>query len=37
VVGAVLILGGAAYGPLARRMGRGGKRGGKKAEVAAGV
>ncbi|MGY0058060.1 signal peptidase I [Streptomyces sp. LZ34] len=41
VVGAVLILGGAAYGPLARRMGRGGKRGeerrGKKAEVATGV
>ncbi|MES4907593.1 MULTISPECIES: signal peptidase I [unclassified Streptomyces] len=38
VGGAVLILGGAAYGPLARRMGRGGKReGGRKAEVATGV
>ncbi|MEU0811804.1 MULTISPECIES: signal peptidase I [unclassified Streptomyces] len=37
VVGAVLILGGAAYGPLARLRGRGGKRPARKAEVAADV
>ncbi|MEU5608938.1 signal peptidase I [Streptomyces sparsogenes] len=35
--GAVLILAGAAYGPVARRLGRGARRGEKRPEVASGV